>query len=132
MNAGSILEVVPYAVISALNSDLNGLIRPERKVMEQTIPAQEIRPYEEQCDIYVFPQSWGSTALGFEGVGGAAITSAYTTVVIGPHSDACVYFARRLAYHIQRPNQDFYDDLQKRKMRHARCADEYELDNTAA
>jgi len=31
--------------------------------------------------MYVFPQTWSSTALGFDGCGGQAITEAYTTVV---------------------------------------------------
>ena len=31
--------------------------------------------------MYVFPQTWSSTALGFDGCGGQAITEAYTTIV---------------------------------------------------
>ena len=36
------------------------------------------------CTMYVFPQTWASTALGFDehgGLGGQAFTSTYTTVV---------------------------------------------------
>ena len=36
--------------------------------------------YPEFEVISVFSQTWGSTALGFGGIGGQAITSAYTTI----------------------------------------------------
>ena len=49
-------------------------------------------------DIDVFVQTWGSTALGYGGIGGAALTSAYT-VVASVGYNVCVYFGcGRLAY----------------------------------
>ena len=84
------------------------------------------RPYPEHCRIDMFEQSWGSTALGFGGIGGASITSAYTVIVTGPNGDACVYFAGRLAYHIKRPNQKFWEDNQNRSMRPVSGARVYE------
>ncbi|UJJ60631.1 hypothetical protein [Rhodanobacter denitrificans] len=39
------------------------------------------RAAEQECLVTVFPQLWGSTALGYGGVGGAAMTTAYTVVV---------------------------------------------------
>jgi hypothetical protein len=51
-------------------------------------------------EIHIFEQVWGSTALGFGGMGGQAITSATTYVLVPIHANArCfVYFAGRFAY----------------------------------
>ena len=65
--------------------------------------------------IYQFLQTWGSTALGFSGIGGARTTDAYTTVVIHPEGQTCVFFGERFAYYLRTPNDTFYCDLIKRK-----------------
>ena len=40
------------------------------------------RPTTRDFGVYaMFPQTWGSTALGHGGVGGAAMTTAYTVVL---------------------------------------------------
>lgn len=67
-------------------------------------------------DWYSFPQSWGSTALGFGGIGGQAITSSQTTVVRGPPGDCAVYFGVRLAYYIERPSDHFWECVRKWRM----------------
>ncbi|MBU9200212.1 hypothetical protein KTD31_02175 [Burkholderia multivorans] len=57
------------------------------------------RPRADECEVYaMFAQTWGSTALGFGGIGGAAMTPAYTVVVAGPSGHFAVYWAGRLAY----------------------------------
>jgi hypothetical protein len=65
----------------------------------------------------MFPQSWGSTALGFGGIGGQAITSAYVCVIesnlVGGYA---VYFGGRLAYVINRPNEKFMTDIAGHRM----------------
>jgi hypothetical protein len=65
----------------------------------------------------MFPQSWGSTALGFGGIGGQAITSAYVCIIesnlVGGYA---VYFGGRLAYVINRPNEKFIEDIQRHRM----------------
>lgn len=54
---------------------------------------------ERELHVYTFPQTWPSTALGFGGVGGAAMTRAQTTVVmVRRNQRAVVYFAGRYAY----------------------------------
>lgn len=67
----------------------------------------------------MFVQTWSSTALGFGGIGGQAITDAYTIIlrseVTGEH---CVYFGSRFAYRIDHPNDNFYNDMQSRQMAH--------------
>lgn len=51
-------------------------------------------------EIYDFDQMWGSTALGFGGIGGAAMTTERTYVFIPYCQDdkAFVYFGDRFAY----------------------------------
>jgi hypothetical protein len=65
----------------------------------------------------MFPQTWSSTALGFGGIGGQAITSAYVCVIqsnlIGGYA---VYFGGRFAYMIDRPNDKFIEDIQRHRM----------------
>lgn len=63
--------------------------------------ARRRRPSEEECLVTVFPQVWGSTALGYGGIGGAAMSTAYTVVVESRIvAQRAVYFGRsgRLAY----------------------------------
>lgn len=65
----------------------------------------------------MFTQTWGSTALGFGGIGGQAITSAYVCII---ESDLvgyfAVYFGGRLAYVIERPNEKFIEDVTNHRM----------------
>ena len=65
----------------------------------------------------MFPQTWGSTALGFGGIGGQAITSAYVCVIesnlLGQFA---VYFGGMLAYVIERPNEVFFEHIAGHKM----------------
>lgn len=65
----------------------------------------------------MFTQSWGSTALGFGGIGGQAITAAYVCVIesnlVGQFA---VYFGGRLAYVIQHPNGKFWEDIANKRM----------------
>ena len=49
-------------------------------------------------EVYLFPQTWGSTALGFGGIGCQAITTADTTVIIERDYLAWVFFAGEFAY----------------------------------
>lgn len=71
---------------------------------------------ENECEIYVWPQTWGSTAGGFGGIGGQMITSSLTTVVIGPNQDACVYHGGRLAYKIDEISDHFRECVNTRSM----------------
>lgn len=65
----------------------------------------------------MFTQIWSSTALGFGGIGGQAITTAYTIVLESEFGAGfCVYFGGRFAYHITRPNQHFFDDIINRRL----------------
>ena len=52
----------------------------------------------------MFNQLWGSTALGFGGLGGAAMTNAYTVILQGPERDVAVYWNGHLAYVVAASN----------------------------
>lgn len=74
-------------------------------------------PTVNDFDVYIFQQVWGSTALGFNGIGGQAITSANTYVFIpnGIDQFCFVYFAGRFAYAV--PYSDiFMEDVKKQSM----------------
>jgi hypothetical protein len=87
------------------------------------------RPYGDEFAVDMFQQTWGSTALGYGGMGGAAITTAYTIVVIYQHRHFCVYFGSgNLAYYVDlnklsRPGCDaFMSDLKDHVMADVRKA----------
>lgn len=82
------------------------------------------RPNIHEVEVYSFPQGWGSTALGFGGVGGQTITTAQTTVIISGHS-AAVYFGYGLAYVIERVNTKFMADISNHNMAERSKAGKY-------
>ena len=62
--------------------------------------------------IQAFPQIWGSTALGFGGVGGDAMTTKYTTVIEDVVTGVMfVYFDITYAYTVYEPTAQFFNDL---------------------
>jgi hypothetical protein len=105
------------AIAEAVHSDLPDVVyedrdwtawrnmpKPEQTLAMQnnTIPCvtKSRRPVTDEIEVVMFPQMWGSTALGYGGMGGAAITQAYTIIVSSKHRrQHCVYFGgRKLAY----------------------------------
>lgn len=102
MKSGNPIEAISESVYSALLLHL-----PEIEYNSQTPQhrrdgiegvIKKRRPRMDEVDVYVFPQVWGSTALGFGGMGESTITSAYTVVVISNNEYASVYFNGGLAY----------------------------------
>ncbi|MER3439620.1 MAG: hypothetical protein C4346_19625 [Chloroflexota bacterium] len=82
----------------------------------ETVPMKNVmrRPADTECQVYaMFPQTWGSTALGFGGIGGAAMTSAYTVIIEGPEGHLAVYWNASLAYLIDQRKQT---DAQRRAL----------------
>ena len=77
-------------------------------------------------EAYMFPQTWGSTALGFDGGNdfcGQAITQAYTTVFHELNTNTfVVLFNDKLAYMVYNPSEIFYADLAKQKLQSVRLA----------
>lgn len=69
------------------------------------------------ADMTVFKQIWGSTALGFGGIGGQTMTSAYTTVVEEPQIGVYgVFFGERFAYLVTKPTERFKADFARHQM----------------
>lgn len=116
MMSGEPLSSLAASIYHALLQDLSPVEYEEsawdvvEKKRKPTGVKKTRRPYESEVEVKMFLQTWGSTALGFGGIGGQAMTSAYTVAVFGPMGDAVVYFAGRKAYHVSRPNDEFLTD----------------------
>lgn len=68
-------------------------------------------------ELYTFDQVWGSTALGFGGVGGQAMTTARTYVLVPEDGvqNCFIYFAGKYAYEV--PYSDvLMADIQRQSM----------------
>lgn len=88
-----------------------------RELFYENLKENCLQNKDDDFIIYVFPQLWGSTALGFDCVGLSAMTRAYTTVIIDQYSGASgVFFGGKLAYIIKNPNDLFFDDIDQRNM----------------
>lgn len=63
-------------------------------------------------EMFDFMQTWGSTSLGFGGIGGQAMTSArtYVFVPVECEEECFVYFAGRFAYSVPY-SQIFMEDV---------------------
>lgn len=107
-------EIIRRRALTKKEQEASGSDR--RVVEEKTGEWRELRPNDHEVEVTMFTQVWGSTALGFGGIGGAAMTTAYTVVVQGPNGDCAVYFNGRLAYHVEDPSPRFYEDLANRSM----------------
>jgi|SRR6478752_182152 len=118
MTSGTPVESMAAALYTAL-ADPNVLPDIEHTIRQQT---HKGRPSLYDVDVYSFPQTWGSTALGFGGMGGAAMTKAYTTVIIC-RDNAAVFFAGRHCYSVDNINEAFKEDLKKKSMRSLREAE---------
>lgn len=90
-----------------------------------TIKVNDVMSRGEKANInrvIVFEQMWGNTALGFNGIGGDSMTSAWTHVVITEEGRYFVFFDGRLAYCVENPTDEFIDDLAKNDMKSVREA----------
>ena len=117
MQLGSPFDALHGAIASAVHHDIpeityqdrdwqayKGMTGPEQvdAVNNDTVPTitKTRRVYTDEVEVVMFPQTWGSTALGYGGIGGAAMTPAYT-VVVSYENHMCVYFGHgRLAYRL--------------------------------
>lgn len=75
-------------------------------------------------DAEVFPQVWGYTFTAFDvspqgeaTCGGCAMTKAYTVVFREPNLEVYIVFVdNRMAYQVDHPTDEFYDDLKNRRL----------------
>ena len=114
MNYNSAIESLHEALASAVHRDLPD-IEYERRIYEKwdskkfaTTKAMPIhtteiakrRPDRSEVEVIMFNEMWGSTALGYGGMCGSAMTNAYT-VLCQCGNVLCVYFGGgRLGYRI--------------------------------
>lgn len=109
MHLGSPLDAISHAIGAAAFKDMPDIEYQTRDYSQRgNFAPQDIpyvkrlrRPMPHELEVIVFPQTWGSTALGYGGMGGSAMTPAYTVIVI-LGTIHCVYFGDggRLAYRI--------------------------------
>lgn len=70
----------------------------------------------QDCDVIDFDQTWGSTALGFGGIGGQMMTTERTYIIVYTNR-AYVYFGGHYAYEVPYPfNKAFEDDMAKHSL----------------
>lgn len=139
MRLGSALMAVHSALAQALHKDLPDISYTNRDwdawramskeaqglaIKQNQVPQVQAtrRPREDDVEVIMFPQAWGSTALGYGGMGGASVTSAYT-VIVHDHANYCVYFGEgELAYKLEyarmspEGRQNLRDDIQSHHM----------------
>lgn len=95
---------------------------------DKTIKEIELSRRPEHYDVELFScfaQTWGSTALGFGGMGGTAMTPDYTTIVRF-NREYCVYFGGRFAYKIDGPNDEFFQAIKHRSLAPVSEKEKYE------
>lgn len=100
------------------------------EALHNTTPATR-RPHGSR-DFWVyamFPQTWGSTALGHGGMGGASMTTAYTIVLECQHTqEYLVYFGSQFCYKVSRRSKNlelFRQDLSKQNLASKKQSEKY-------
>lgn len=98
--------------------------------MHATTPAVR-RPTTRDFWVYaMFPQTWGSTALGHGGMGGAAMTTAYTIVLeCYALQEYLVYFGGTLCYKVSRTSENieaFFEDCKNHRLVSKRESTKYQ------
>lgn len=93
------------------------------------IPATR-RPTTRDFGVYsMFTQTWGSTALGHGGMGGASMTTAYTVVLECYHTqEFLVYFGGTFCYTVSRKSaniQAFVEDCRNHCLESKRKSEKY-------
>lgn len=134
MNAGNPIADLAAALASACYVDFDEYEYEDRDWSSKDRDARvkkKRRPGLRDIEVAgMFAQTWGSTALGFGGIGGQAISSAYTIVLCNNlDGQFAVYFAGRHAYTVRRPNQKFVKHLAERAMLERSRSTEYEDQN---
>lgn len=101
----------------------------KRASMSATVPATR-RPTTRDFSVYaMFPQTWGSTALGHGGIGGSAVTTAYTVVLeCSQLSEMLVYFGSQFCYKVNQRSVNFatfVNDCQEQNLASKRESGKY-------
>jgi hypothetical protein len=102
-----------------------------RDTGEHKAIAKTRRPTTRDFGVYaMFPQTWGSTALGHGGMGGAAVTTAYTVVLECMRTqEFLVYFGGQYCYTVSISSaniQAFAEDCRNHCLESKRKSEKYE------
>jgi hypothetical protein len=102
----------------------------KRASMSATVKALR-RPTTRDFGVYaMFPQTWGSTALGHGGMGGAAMTTAYTIVLECYHTqEFLIYFGSEMCYKVDRRSPNlavFVEDCRNHCLASKRDSEKYQ------
>ncbi len=105
------------SVMRALVTDLPDITYESRRpgsTPDQTETKQPRPDFRDLRDIRSFIETWSSTALGFGGMGGAAMSDALTVVILCGNTIA-VYWQGRLGYTMPITGgvADFMEEMQK-------------------
>lgn len=86
------------------------------ETIEQIIKGFFDEVNDPEFDVYAFPQVWVSTALGYGGIGGSAMTKATTIILYSDRKDVAYVYpgSRELGYVVEVPSSDFWNDVYKR------------------
>lgn len=101
MQLDSPLTALHEAMASAVHRDLPDVeynqnvwrkkVKTSADLQDYDVVRKKRRPFGSEIEVKLFSQMWGSTALGYGGIGGAAMTPAYT-VIVYMKDTFCVYF----------------------------------------
>jgi hypothetical protein len=99
------------------------------KALHDSKPATR-RPTTRDFGVYaMFPQTWGSTALGHGGMGGASMTKAYTVVLECYHTgEFLVYFGGQYCYTVSLRSKNinqFVEDCKNHNLASKRKSEKY-------
>ena len=97
------------------------LLMIEKDILSRIDYSKENKHFRISVDDFamnIFEQTWGSTALGFGGIGGQAMTTANTYVFIPVtcHQNCFVYFDGRFAYQVPY-SESFMEDVKNHSMK---------------
>lgn len=100
------------------------------RAVQATTPARR-RPTNRDFGVYaMFPQTWGSTALGHGGMGGASMTRAYTVVLECYHTgEFLVYFGGQYCYTVSLRSKNinqFVEDCKNHCLASKRQSEKYQ------
>lgn len=93
-----VINALTDALYAALYRDLSEIedtkyLSWKKREAGETPETYLRRPYKREVEVYSFPETWGSTALGYGGVGGHAMTTAQAVIITCPiTAEACIYW----------------------------------------
>jgi len=118
-------EARDFSVIKAAKT-----AQERAEALNATTPATR-RPWPDRdFTVYsMYPQTWGSTALGHGGMGGSAVTTAYTVVLeCRATAQFLVYFGGRICYEVRRDSENikvFIEDCKNHCLADKKSSERY-------